>query len=250
MAINISTLAPASLKSKNVATEQYVDTAVASIDVSSDINANNETFAKAQGFISYSDMVNKYSALGKTVISGGYINTGLVKADSIVTGAITADKINTTGLVAQNVMVPGINSNNPLFSASGDKVVISNLKVIGTASLPGISKAGSFVIPNLGCGTTHSVIINKPYECQSWSVLLNTSLSNNSGSGETTDFYLTVSRGGTVYATSQSVSIWASTTSASTAVGGITDGSVTISIRGDGSGSYHGNIGYVAIVEY
>lgn len=37
MAINVATLVPASLKSKNVATEQCVDSSIASIDVSSDI---------------------------------------------------------------------------------------------------------------------------------------------------------------------------------------------------------------------
>ena len=168
----------------------------------------------------------------------------------LIVSAITADKINTLGLVAQNIVVPGINSNQPLFSASDGNVIISNLKVIGTASLPGISKAGSIVISNRACGTTFSFTINKPYVCQSWSVMLNVSATNSSGSGETTDFYLYVSSGGTTYADSNSVSIWASTTSASTAIGGILGESITITVLCNGWGSYRGNIGYISIVEY
>ena len=93
MAINVNTLAPASLKSKNVATEQYVDSSISSIDVSGDINANNNALAIAQGFSSYSDMASKYSALGKSIINGGYINAGLVSADSIAVNSISADRL-------------------------------------------------------------------------------------------------------------------------------------------------------------
>jgi len=93
MAINISTLAPASLKSKNVATEQYVDNSISNIDITTPIANNNDTFAKAQGFDSYNDMSSRYSSLGKTIISGGYINTGLVKADSILANSISADRL-------------------------------------------------------------------------------------------------------------------------------------------------------------
>lgn len=93
MLINVATLVPASLKSKNVATEQYVDTSVASIDVSPTIAANNDVFAQAQGFANYTDMTNKYSTLGKTIINGGHINTGLVTTDSMIANSIQADRL-------------------------------------------------------------------------------------------------------------------------------------------------------------
>lgn len=81
-------------------------------DISGTITTNNNTFAQAQGFASYADMQSKYSALGKTIVSGGYVNTGLVNANSIVANSISADRFmagtnNATvwqngGLVSQN----------------------------------------------------------------------------------------------------------------------------------------------------
>lgn len=46
MAINVSTLKPDSLKSKEVATEEYVDTGLSNIDVSSSINSKQEQEAR------------------------------------------------------------------------------------------------------------------------------------------------------------------------------------------------------------
>jgi hypothetical protein len=112
MALDINTIKQASPKANQVATEQYVDTSIAGIDVSGDISANNDAFAQAQGFTNYADMVNKYTSLGKTIINGGYINTGLVNANSIIANSISADRLmagtnNATvwtngGLVSQN----------------------------------------------------------------------------------------------------------------------------------------------------
>lgn len=93
MALDINTIKQASPKANQVATEQYVDTSIAGIDVTQDISANNDTFAQSQGFSSYSDMATKYTALKKTIISGGYINTGLVNANSIVANSISADRL-------------------------------------------------------------------------------------------------------------------------------------------------------------
>lgn len=93
MALNINTIKQASPKANNVATEQYVDRSIANIDVSGDINANNNALAIAQGFGSYSDMASKYSALGKSIINGGYINAGLVSANSIAVNSISADRL-------------------------------------------------------------------------------------------------------------------------------------------------------------
>lgn len=59
-----------------------------------DFTSNNDLFAQAQGFANYSDMQNKYSALGSTIINGGYLNTGLIQANSITAELISADAIN------------------------------------------------------------------------------------------------------------------------------------------------------------
>lgn len=105
MALNINTIKQASPKANQVATEQYVDTSIASIDVSSDINTNNDAFAQSQGFLSYQDMVVKYSALGKSIIDGGYINSGLVTANSILANSISADKIKSYNLTSTNATI-------------------------------------------------------------------------------------------------------------------------------------------------
>ena len=93
MALNINTIKQASPKANNVATEQYVDRSIANIDVSGYINANNNALAIAQGFSSYLDMASKYSALGKSIINGGYINEGLISANSIAVNSISADRL-------------------------------------------------------------------------------------------------------------------------------------------------------------
>lgn len=101
MGLNINTIVPAVEKAKNIATEQYVDTSVASIDVSSSvnssINANNDTFAQKLGYANYNAMVAAAST-GQTIITGGHVNTSLISA-----GAINAGMINTTGLIADNI---------------------------------------------------------------------------------------------------------------------------------------------------
>lgn len=50
MALDINNIKPATEKAKNVATEQYVNTSVASVDVSTTVNSsiysNNDVFAQ------------------------------------------------------------------------------------------------------------------------------------------------------------------------------------------------------------
>ena len=92
MALNINTITPAVEKAKNIATEQYVDSSIASIDVSSGINANNDVFAQKLGYANYAAMVSAASS-GQTVINGGYINTGLIQAGAITTGMLDANAI-------------------------------------------------------------------------------------------------------------------------------------------------------------
>lgn len=97
MALNINTITPAIEKAKNIATEQYVDTSIAGIDVSGDISANNDLLAQKLGYLNYAAMVNA-AISGQTIVNGGYLNTGLINAN-----AISANQINTTGLIADNI---------------------------------------------------------------------------------------------------------------------------------------------------
>ena len=50
MSLNVNTIKQASPKAKNIATEQYADTSVSSVDVSEDTNSgiatNNDIFAQ------------------------------------------------------------------------------------------------------------------------------------------------------------------------------------------------------------
>ena len=97
MALYINTIKQASPKANQVATEQYVDTSIAGIDVTQDISANNDIFAQKLGYLNYASMVAAASS-GQTIINGGYVNTSLLQTNSIV-----ASKINTVGLIAENI---------------------------------------------------------------------------------------------------------------------------------------------------
>lgn len=227
-------------------------------DVSGNINANNDVFAQKLGYANYVAMVNAASS-GHTIINGGYINTSLIQANAINADMINSNsalinKLNVTGgIVSNNIVVPGINGNNPLFSASGDKVVINNLKVLGTVSMPGISKGGNFSVPNLAVGSSHTVIVDKPYECNSWSLTAIVSLSNITGNGNTTNFGCRLYINGVQVSASHGVSTWAINVSTTGTLGGLVASQIPISINtsgfGDASGAFSGSISYIAIVE-
>ena len=87
--LDINNIKPAIEKAKNVATEQYVDTSVANIDISNTLNTNNDAFAKRLGYINYADMVAAATA-GQTIVNGGYLRGELIAANSINAGQIDA----------------------------------------------------------------------------------------------------------------------------------------------------------------
>ena len=89
MALDIATIQPAIEKSKNVATENYVDTSIANIDISNTLNTNNNVFAQRLGYLSYDDMVASAES-GQTIINGGYLRGELIEANSINAGQIDA----------------------------------------------------------------------------------------------------------------------------------------------------------------
>ena len=95
MALDINTIKPASLKAKNVATEEYVDSSIQDIDLSADLLYNNNEFASKLGYIGtvtatpYEEMIADATA-GKTIINGGRLNTELIEAGAINAGHIDA----------------------------------------------------------------------------------------------------------------------------------------------------------------
>ena len=89
MAVDINNIKPAIEKAKNVATEQYVDTSVANIDISNTLNTNNDVFAQRLGYMDYADMVAAAES-GQTIINGGYLRGELIEANSINAGQIDA----------------------------------------------------------------------------------------------------------------------------------------------------------------
>lgn len=189
-----------------------------------------------------------------TTINGSKITTGSVTAAQITADSALVNKLNITGgLVANNLRVPGVNGGNDLLSASGDKVVISNLKVLGTVSMPGISKGGSFSVPSLPIGSSHTVTVYKPYECTNWSLTAIVTLTNITQNGNPLNFGCTLYINGNNVASALGVAPWAINVGTSGTKGSITAGSVQITIAtngfGEGSGSFYGTISYIAIVE-
>ncbi len=118
MALDINTIKPASLKAKNVATEEYVDSSIQNIDISSSIDDNNDLIAQKLGYADYAAMVSA-SLSGNTIINGGYVNTGLINA-----GAISASQINTAGLIAENISATIIDGK----TITGAKIIGSVIK--------------------------------------------------------------------------------------------------------------------------
>ncbi|HNZ41669.1 MAG TPA: hypothetical protein PKJ65_07260, partial [Clostridia bacterium] len=83
-----------------------------------------EDYATKLGYSSYSDLVTKATA-GSTIIKGGYLNTDLIEARSIVagkiaTGTITAKEIDVSSLTVKFLKTVG--------DANGYKVQIENSK--------------------------------------------------------------------------------------------------------------------------
>lgn len=70
----------------------YTDTAVAGIDVSSDINANNDIIAQNLGYIDYAAL--QAAAIGgTTIINGGHLNTTLIEAEAISASMLSTEEL-------------------------------------------------------------------------------------------------------------------------------------------------------------
>lgn len=94
-----STLVPASLKAKEVATVDYVDGELSNVDVSYEALTGKDLWAQQLGYADYAAL-EAAAAGGSTVINGGYINTGLLKADGgYITNAMIGDTIHSGNYV-------------------------------------------------------------------------------------------------------------------------------------------------------
>ena len=92
MPINIATITPASLKAKEVATEDYVDTAVSNVVIS-----DTTWQAKVQ------EAVNNDA----TTINGSHLITGSVAADKIMVNDLFSKNITYTGVITGGNQVGG-----------------------------------------------------------------------------------------------------------------------------------------------
>lgn len=120
MALDINNIKPAIEKAKNVATEQYVDTSVANIDISQTLNTNNDVFAQRLGYMDYDDMVTSAES-GQTIINGGYLRGELIEANSINAGQIDAYAItgkNITGGTINGTDINGVRITGAIIKAS------------------------------------------------------------------------------------------------------------------------------------
>lgn len=271
MGLNIATIVPAVEKAKNIATEQYVDTSVASVDVSSAVNSsissNNNVFAQKLGYANYAAMVSAASA-GNSIIVGGFLKTSLIQAGAITANHINADtslvnKLNVTGgLVANNIRIAGVNGGGDLMWNNNGKIVINNLQVLGTASLPGISRnyywsTGWAAITERRNGNPSSydtimqVWVPKPYACNSFSIMFVANITNQTNSGSSRDCSCLVNIDGVTFESTASAPYNMSTTTIG-GVSGKTADNVFVSVNFGGHntlGIVRSSLSCLAIVE-
>lgn len=90
MPLNLSTIRPAVLKAKEVATQEYVDNTTASALANS-------------GFVLPAEVANAINT-NTTTIDGSKITTGTIQAGAIAAGAITADKVSADVFSGQTII--------------------------------------------------------------------------------------------------------------------------------------------------
>ncbi len=101
-------------------------------DVSGSISTNNDAFAQKLGYANYTDMVNRANA-GQTIITGGYLRTSLISANTI-----TASQINTAGLIAENISATTI-TGKTINSSTLNSPSINSGTITSSNYIPSIS---------------------------------------------------------------------------------------------------------------
>lgn len=169
MALDINTIKPASLKAKNVATEEYVDSSIQDIDLSADLLYNNNEFASKLGYIGtgtitpYEEMIADATA-GKTIINGGRLNTELIEANSINAGHIDAYAIagkTITGGTINGTVINGVQINGAIIKGSfidyTTSLALTNWQEYTASTIPSLyvnnfahHNDGSLVVDSMG----------------------------------------------------------------------------------------------------
>lgn len=96
MPIRVRDLSPVALKSKNVATELYVDNHIETVNNNIDgvetavVNAR-DNLAVQLGYENYVALTQA-AAAGTTVITGGYINTSLIDTDNLTVKNVSVNE--------------------------------------------------------------------------------------------------------------------------------------------------------------
>lgn len=97
--------------------------------LNADVDANNDDFAKKLGYADYDALVAA-ATLGNTIITGGYINTDLLEANSII-----ADNIDTTTLNLRYINFK-TDAGFPAKSTVVNLIESSSLNGVGTLTIP------------------------------------------------------------------------------------------------------------------
>lgn len=205
----------------------------------------------AQGYILPAEVANAINT-----------NTTTIDGSKITTGSIAANKIITTGLVAENIKVYGINNNQPLLTADGSMVTIANLKILGTVSLPGISKFFSFNIPQQdmpaysnGSGTPVVALITSIpnyYNSNSYGIIIACSISNQTNTGTPRDLVVEVFVNDIQVSRSVASAPYNVSVSNNGAIGSLTSSSSTIKVivsSFNSSGTFYGNLTCIIMTE-
>lgn len=114
----------------NVASVDYVDNSIDSIDVSWDSLSNKDAFALTLGYESYAAMETA-AANGQTIIDGGSIRTDLIDADNIIAGGLKAD------VVLGNTIAGNVITGSKIYGAQIEGAIIkaSYIDLSSTATL-------------------------------------------------------------------------------------------------------------------
>lgn len=128
----------------------YTDTAIAGIDVSADIDDNNNLLAQKLGYVDYAAL-EAAAVAGNTVINGGYVNTDLIAAQSISADMLSAGEIITsTAQIGTGIITNAQIANGTITSANIALATITEANILdGTITA---AKIGTAEIDTLRIG--------------------------------------------------------------------------------------------------
>ena len=147
MPLNISTITPAVLKAKEVATQEYVDNTTANALAGSGFVLPSEVAAAINNNI--------------TTIDGSKITTGTIQAGAIAAEAITADKLAANSVTTNSIAAGAVGSINIASTLQSDNYSSNTsgwvIRKNGTAEFMDVILAGYGKVGNLSKSTTIAV---------------------------------------------------------------------------------------------